>query len=86
MYNSYSYSYVCNNFHSLLIAEIGGDCLTTFQSAALSSVFNVGAMIGQYIAFNKNTAHCSYNSQIYACNKFIYVRSYCIATYIQVAL
>ena len=27
--------------------EIGGHCLTTFQSAALSSTFDVGAMIGK---------------------------------------
>ena len=34
----------------LLIAGIGGDCLTTFQSAALSSMFDVGAMIGQWLS------------------------------------
>jgi len=45
--------YVLNKLYSntLLItnciAEIGGHCLSTFQSAALSSMFDVGAMIGQ---------------------------------------
>ena len=35
--------------------EIGGHCLTTFQSAALSSTFDVGAMIGE--CFDHNIMH-----------------------------
>ena len=40
----HTYKYICAY---KIFAGIGGHCLTTFQSAALSSMFDVGAMIGK---------------------------------------